>query len=71
MRQLNHSTAANLRRLIILTDHLTDIFLNFEPGKHDLVAAAQASKPQIRTGSQNLPAFVSARVFLLHKEDIV
>ena len=50
--------------------HRFDIFLCLVSGGHDLVAAAQAFKPEVCAGAQALPALFAAGVGLFHGDDV-
>jgi hypothetical protein len=51
--------------------YLADIFLCFEPGSHDLMAAAQAFEAEVCAGTQNLPPLFPAGMGLFHHQNVV
>jgi hypothetical protein len=57
--------------LIFLSDDLPDVFLCLEPCGHDLMTAPKAPQAKIRTGSQNLPAFIATGMLLFHNKHII
>ena len=67
MRQVISSIRGKILRMM---DH-PDVFFDFKAGDHQFMTAAQAPEPQIRSRTKDPPAFISAGMCLLHREDIV